>query len=753
MENNAKPNILTFPYLILRLGALPVDNFLAQEEADIDKMPEEEYFRSKLLREKEGLWKYAFHPDLVNGLLFTSLSFLERLEHYYPKKELHNKKIRQTENTLASILARMMFKLSPNTSFTKLGVGAIGKREIPDFRNSQLIYLGYEHFELVKSTVLEDACLFEKLEVGLNKSIISAGKYLKFYIEKDGQDFIRELEKSEIIEWLLDWNGWSKNPPLIYLIEILQQETGVDRSGIDDFINQLLDVGFIQLITPYRQQNELKYWFNDNNTKACDTSDLEKAIDCINTLIRSNTAVEKRASLSSVFTTIEDSKSHKNYFSSTSIERSFHELCASDISFKLSGEKAKQWCEKLDRLAAFINSWFSDQFHEEIMRFAERTLKGKMPLLLFFESFLKDREQNEVDFATQSIEKQSVIIGRFRRFFKHNDGEVHVNFKDLEWGPNSTNYESYTLGSIIQPCFSQGEPSAFYLKNYSAGYGRLWGRYLRLFDSEIRDEIQKNAEALHPHHIVAFCSDSSNFMAEQYQYLPFHEVVLPGGDAKKGSFLQVPLKEIWVKFDPKLKAPVLVWEPKDKRLKVIDLGLEGLSTRSMLYRFITSIEMPPPGCNLLKKYLLEVSKQILDSRQKIYFYPRVTLDDTVIIQRKTWKLTGRAFPQKKANEDFPSFYKKINEWRKQFNIPSRVFVSLNSGSKRIKPQYFNFQHSILLRSLPSLARNTGGEIIIEEMLPDKDHLYSWQEKNWAMECGLQWEHIKDENISYPENSG
>ena len=133
--------------------------------------------------------------------------------------------------------------------------------------------------------------------------------------------------------------------------------------------------------------------------------------------------------------------------------------------------------------------------------------------------------------------------------------------------------------------------------------------------------------------------------------------------------------------------------------------------------------------------------------------PRITFEENVILQRKTWYVPKALFPEpKRANESPSDYFLKINQWRIQNDLPQEVFISTHPRqfhkekdrkTDDYKPQYIHFNNPVLVELFGKNLAKVEKALEIKEMLPSSEDLITLNGQRRVTEFLLQWKEAGD----------
>ncbi|MBC7919720.1 MAG: lantibiotic dehydratase, partial [Ferruginibacter sp.] len=247
--------------------------------------------------------------------------------------------------------------------------------------------------------------------------------------------------------------------------------------------------------------------------------------------------------------------------------------------------------------------------------------------------------------------------------------------------------------------------------------------------------------------------------------MPF-EIRIPGGHNTLPSEKQLPITDFEVVFDEVQQRTKLVHKPSGKRTYVFDLGFQGQSGRSQLFRLLekfTKVEYlyAQPILNLVNNGVHSHTLARTDTgtgtdtgTRRITVFPRIVYEDRIILQRKSWHVPKEQIPVRKPQASDADYFMMLDGWRRQWDIADEVFVCINPleakpegvppkllqklGRDDYKPQYIHFGNPLLVNLFEKLAAKVPTLLKIEEMLPHSGHLASIGPDKFVTECVVQW---------------
>lgn len=300
------------------------------------------------------------------------------------------------------------------------------------------------------------------------------------------------------------------------------------------------------------------------------------------------------------------------------------------------------------------------------------------------------------------------------------------------------------------------------LNGISSGYGKLFSRFLHLFDVELTEEIRQRNNAMASQQNVLFAENTGTnyFNADIHPSLMPYEIWLPGSQNSLATEHQIPVTELQLCLNTSSQRIQLIHKPTQKPVHVFDLGFLTILRRSKLYQLLESFTFSErvsasPISKAINNILSSHSK---DQYPHIFVRPRVVYENQIILFRKAWFIPYQLLPFRGATESDWQYFCRVNQWRQQNGIPKEVFISVmgnfnhstnindvenpealkKHGKDDYKPQYISFENPILVDLFNKLLSKVSEQLQIEEMLPGRKHLTEINGSHYVKEYKIQW---------------
>ena len=398
--------------------------------------------------------------------------------------------------------------------------------------------------------------------------------------------------------------------------------------------------------------------------------------------------------------------------------------------------------------------------NEQNMSEEEKAKAAEEPTL---EELQKEGERFKIPAHDTFRENRNAWLERYAE----THGEVdRTQPLDLKLGPvHATNADDYqpedlrtSYGLFLQPCeVKQEDGSSRVMGVLNAnpyGFGKMFSRFLHIFDPAFTNAVRENNIALDPDAELLENCDASIFNANLHPTLMPYEVWMPGSQNSLPPEKHIPITEIRIGKDANGS---LELRHGDKKVYVFDLGFQSPRGRSELFQLLSRFS---PG-----RYIgyARLSSKLLESKDKekeqpeepqIRHTPRITFEGDMVINRETWIVPVAKLPQRQPLDTDWTYYKRVWDWKTQIGLPDEVFVCINDsrdgkevdpekakklGRDDYKPQYLSFRNPLLIRLFDKLVEKTPVAIKINEMFPSPDSLLRLGGERYITEFVIQWD--------------
>ncbi len=631
---------------------------------------EKALFDFEVAYEKTGIEEAKFlfanknEPNLLNGLLFSSPQFFNRLQQTNFQPNQFNKKIRQTLLKLLEYLSRGTYKTSPFSSFSKVGFFDLNSRVGLTPRYQNIIYTnGDSNKEIL---------------IGLNPTIFKDEENFYYFIL---QNNIQELIRNPQIE------------PLITLY---------NAQNPSDHINQLDNETKIQLI---------KNGFL-----------IEKSVKH-NTLITNQITTIQSIPIENIAHKKSQLEKLKSDLSINGMEQPLiYEDCYLSPKVDLQKPTFEAIAYDLNQLTKILAPLHFFSMREKMFKFfkeniAEDEAINFVELVEAIKELPSDYLAEEIELKKQERQKfqDELLKAINKKNIDNESGVLNFSFKDFDF--SKTNVASNYFAAHLQTEIINNKTKAI-VNSISNGAGKLFGRFANQYPkvaSELKQYIYNNANGDQ----LMLNQDFSTSPVNSHPPIVDQKIAIPT-DTKPG----LSPGKLYVSHDTKTKTIYLMNEAADP-IKVINLGVEAEQTRNYFYPYLSAFT--GTRC-VISPFLEIVNNIAYTKYESIYQLPRIEIGDHIVLQRKSWNIPFNAIPIKEKGISDAHYYLKIQEWLKQHNLPKQVFIKTHSkwfsteaaqkSNVGHKPQFIDFTRIGFVLLFAKKLHQVNDFLEITEVLPN-----------------------------------
>ncbi|UCH93775.1 MAG: lantibiotic dehydratase [Candidatus Aminicenantes bacterium] len=384
---------------------------------------------------------------------------------------------------------------------------------------------------------------------------------------------------------------------------------------------------------------------------------------------------------------------------------------------------------------------------------------------------IKERQETNrawIEKFKANLKKEITGIPDVIRLYRHQIERTHREFAEGISSPDTgCSYGSfvqfYLENGVDEGDGSSGKERLIGVLNSSfPGFGKLFSRFLHVFDDRITNDIRQWNEWLSNEALLLEDCDASYFNANLHPPLLPYEVRIPGGHNSLPPGKQIPITDLEVRLEEKGDRLQLVHKPTQKRVYVFDLGFQGHQGRSQLFQLLEKFTMaeylfPQPlvhaAANIGEEGPGKKEKEEGKTHAAVRVNPRIVYDDRIVLRRKTWYIPVEKLPFKEPGESQWAYFLRVNEWRRELGVPEEVFVHVledfgrqpgqsraqqKPGRDDYKPQYISFNNPFLMDLFEKLIKRVPYSLKVVEMLPNSRQLLRIGNSKHITEFTLQW---------------
>ena len=307
----------------------------------------------------------------------------------------------------------------------------------------------------------------------------------------------------------------------------------------------------------------------------------------------------------------------------------------------------------------------------------------------------------------------------------------------LPYIPSDTrSLSSHTLFSHFANV--DGEPSLIINRIYT-GLTVMFSRFAHFLDAEeghhLVVDLCMHLKNLQPPNVV-FAELKGGYDATNLNLHPqitAYELVCPGDVSTRPLAEQNPLDDLSIQDDVHANCLRLYSKRLGKEVIPLYLG------------FLMPMALPEIQQVLLNFSYSTMSFMDLwngvkreDADAAIVYFPRLRYKN-LVLQRAQWRIHADALPKRESGQADVDFFLRIARWRRQHNLPAKVFVSSalsrdaltsqatekepNRKMPTYKPLYVDFDNYFSVALLEALARSASTRLVFSEMLPNHEQLW------------------------------
>jgi hypothetical protein len=629
-------------------------------------------------------------------------------------------------------------------------------------------------FRLLQDALTHYPPFYHNLNLRLNASgKLVEGEWV-YLLNTRNVESIQRMEHSPIIELVRDLLATNSGLTFSSLRDQLLEQIEASETEIGTYIITLVDYGLLEWNWPVSGLDpdwpeKLKQILSTSiDPLLIDTSQLLNRLQELLGEFAAGEEAERRQSLDNAFNLVQNFKDRlfrsikfpeqdlRNISTLKRITLSKFSLPKEQLFYEdVSRTVESEWCQNdfdvvAEELTVLLKGLHPLYYNAEKLQheqfFSKKFATQTVPLLAYYEAFYKaspplpeppgDKIKQHQDFIEQLVEE-----GQWQ-------GKSHFHLPTEKWDAK-TEKDSLTgfpsLGSLIQLYKEEGRFKA-YIDAVFMGFGKLWGRFLHLFPGVVTDDIRQRNESLQPAGFKwAENTDASIYNPNIHPPLLNYEVQVPGGQHLLKSDRQLRISDLAIRQRPASKEIELWHLPSKSPVKIFDFGFEALENRSPLYGLLALFSYKLVG----PITLINLLDQRISTRdeQGIRYLPRVSFGEHLTLRRRGWGFPKDVLPVKEKGESDFDYFIRIQQWRKKFGLPGRVFIKIissksNSSANRqkgdhYKPQYIDFESPVFIQLFGKLLPKVQDELLIEEMLP------AIEEKQYASEFLIEMDESRD----------
>ena len=735
--------------------------------------------------------KIVNNEIIKEGLLLSSDIFYTEFLKFLEESISDTKKLTNIQLSLLKYVSRIHTKTSPFGVFTNIGYGKITKTETNSFyaintpyeleqktrinnfifRNLLFIWFKHpiysSHFRLLKNSTIK--IVDEKFE------------YLQYI---NGVSSIQTIKRNEFIDHLFSLDFDKKILNILSLSDYLIINGFFEQDelhSVVNYIKELIKIGFLDGLDPMWIEKSIVLFENLNKDRVFNciiTIDFLKEIRALMTSFESNSIQDKskvldklakvlNSYLKEISAEVADLVKDEEGKSSMANIHEFHKPNILKIDTKIkngltfNANYAEGVVKKIDQLTGLMARF--DYFIKDREAIKNVFLKlydrqEKISFLKFYVDFTEkyklpmEKMNSGKETGTLPLDIDFQITLELRKFYEKAEAyflnsfeikepdEVKITLEDIEKELlNNVACEKTRRGSWgihVQPYLTLSEKGEMgtktVLNSIFPGYGKLSSRFLYMFDeAHSKTQYEWNSNLSNDKEVFVENKGNNYFNANIHPRMMPIEIYKPGNNRGKEEF-EIGIEDLEISYNNAHDKLMLNQISSGKIVNFFDLGFEADASRSDLYWFanLFSIAEWPNFSPIFNSINSAYNIKYQKTKIPYTLWPRVVLNEDIIIQRKTWIIDKRYVPMKEDKESDFDYFLKLKKWQLELSIPDNVFISipknnnqenlkkLGSADDDHKPLYISFRSPLFIKLFLKTIRRSIDQIKIIEMLPD-----------------------------------
>ncbi len=442
---------------------------------------------------------------------------------------------------------------------------------------------------------------------------------------------------------------------------------------------------------------------------------------------------------------------------------------ANDMVFSLS-EFEMNWEERENMAAYFCKRYGENEtvsvlrFYEDFYREVKKPLQSyqkKMqarkkdePELELTEEWKKAMELSFSQSAKDRLARNQTFLEKLEARFDAETAQLEIPEKRFRHeGRPEDGKNAYSVFAQVYRLQENGQQKLRAVLNAStAGFGKFFSRFVHTLDEVLHRSIfEWNTENMENDLFIENC-DSSVFNANIHPPLMPYEICMPGSQNALPVQAQVSITDLSLVYDANEKRLRLRHRETGRFCEIFDLGFQGWIGRSELFQLLTRFSPQRyVFWGMLSKTINE--RFLLEQQPGVAIWPRVTIGDTLVVQRKSWRINRETIPLDRFSGEEAQVFLQIDAWRRSLGLPDEVFVAMSDhqevaqlppeearklSREAYKPQYIHFSNPLLVDLLVKMLHKLPRILRVQEMLPSSEQLLSVNGKPCVTEVVVEW---------------
>ncbi len=717
------------------------------------KVETAELFEKDKKRQFNILQSFGQKEEIQKGILQSSQSLFQRNKKFSSNSfDDIKKKEKQTARTLAQYFYRVSTKTSPFSFFTTLGV--LSEKNKKQFHSNQgevksFIQINNLIFAEIRKILLQDFSFSRKMKLQLNPSLSQNKTDFVFIKNEKNIEVIQRIEKSDIFNLIFET---LENKELSFDEVISQLSINVDaeEENLVNYLFQIIETGFLEW---YWEMSGLtidwEIYFKKWLLNFDDFLEKEKWLELLSELIE----IKNTYAIADASTRFILQNKTKQLLEQIGIQNMIPELIFfedvknSDFSI-FSENEILPVINSTDKILRWMEALVEDEMKNKIAAFWNKNLdkNDTVPLIDFYEKFYQYSFEKNDSIDSKKREQKEDIKNKLKEIGKSQSEKIDFFTEDLQSIFSSISKTSTdTQYSGLFQFYVNDKHLGAVLNGVTPGFGKLFGRFLPLFEKDVTIELQNWNKDLKGNQDWVENTDASFFNANLHPSFLEKEIESPNGQNQSSKENTIQIHQLEVAWSEIKQRPILQNEKSKNEITTFDFGFEHPSNRSPMFQLLNGFSLTHGTYHSFLE-LLNTDSKVVNEKEKFTFFPRVVIDDRLVLQRKHWEVTASFFPKKeKQNSDF-DFYYKIQKWKEEKNWRQVFFIKIiptpdldkeNLNKDFFKPQFIDLDSPLAIVLLQNVLQVENAKLRIEEALPHAGHFLDSNGRN-VSEWAVQW---------------
>ncbi|WDF55254.1 lantibiotic dehydratase [Mucilaginibacter sp. KACC 22063] len=746
-------------------------------------------FSKTILHERQSLRIQVQNDTFKNAVAQSSHLLLSQIEKIGKQQSITiDKKYSQAEKSLIKYLSRASTKTSPFSTFTNLTISKLVQSDDANpyvkVEKKPIKIIKYTKVNnLLQLIFIEVLLTYEEVFIDLNLKLNSTfrkdSKGYSFLVNLKNIDHFQTVDSNALCELIISLLIYG-NLKFIDIINKITEEFDIEKNYLIDFLKNCIKIGLLEIDLGYSPLDAQWLVSMLNVINKVNSSKLDKFGEILKKLAYEQSRYhlvslsQKIIIQSECYQQIEnfltndyaqpltvDTEYYLKFFQNAIKKESlFFEDVKSNIEIEIGGagiEEDFQLLLKAIRKLSFLDGRRHDkiktfnfyknfyphkttvpliEYYQDYYKFLKRTSKSQATPEEDQNKDLKDAYQNHL--LKYDRWKDKLISLLDLDYFNDDKNEIRITSEildacnnEVEFYPENVGNKSYAgfFQMTLAPKNEKYICEKLIVNSFYSGYGKMFSRFLHMFDDEVTTEIKKQNDNLRPVESI-FCElqDASFHGANLHPALFNNEIRMPGGHNSLPIEKQLSVFDISISPCHDKEELMLMDNKSGKRIYPFDMGFQVPKGRSELYNFLTTFSYAEKtSFHILIHYITKAFINKFEQSDLI-FIPRITLTDRLILKRNQWIIKTSEIPIIQIGEEEYNYYIRLQEWKIKHQIPDRVFIRLQGEginsklSDRIniddrKPQFLDLTSPLYITLLLKLLKKAADKILLEEMLP------------------------------------